>query len=315
MQKAAALERAGNWAGVVETLRPASETLPRLGLLRLARAYGAQKDYLNQVSALEMLANKGGRDYYALSLLGDAYMLKAEADDPATRNKDRESATQDYRDAIDANHDYLPAYEGLLAALESLHDRFEERSLATDMLKRFGNKPPYLAKLCQLYSIESFIDKAIEVCKQAIAADSKLPDNHVYLAQSLREKQQEAQAEKILKMAAQRFPSSELAQWAAGQMAFDHKSFASSYKFFAQGTKANPGAARSWLGAGKAALENDQMSDSAEAFARACELDPQTLSDYRKAAAQLRQRKRDEWSARFEANEPRCGTKQKNRRP
>ena len=311
MKKAAAQERTRDWAGVVQTLKPSAGNLPRKGLLQLARAYAARKDFANQVIVLESVANETEGDYYALTLLGDALMGRAEGQDAGGRAKDREAAAGAYRDAIAANKGYRLAYDGLLNALEKLEDHFEERSVLNDVLKRFGPSAPYLSALCRLYSIESFIDKALEVCRQAIESDAKIPDNHVYLGLSMREKEEPRQAEKILTTAAKRFQNSEFAQWAAGQLTYEAKNYAASHAFYFRGTRADPNSARCWLGAGKASLENNEPKDALEEFVRACELDRQTLPEYKKAAGLLRQRKLPNWAARFDAEESKCGTKQR----
>lgn len=311
LRKAAERERAGDWAGVVEALKPSSDSLSRKGLLQLARAYGARKDWRNQIVSLEMLKNKSEKDYYALSLLGDAYAHRADEGDPGAKAKDLESAAGLYREAIDANKEFQPAYEGLLKALEKIDDRFEARSVINDMIKKFGRKASYVSSLCRLYSVESFIAKAIETCKEAIELSPKTAENYVYLGLSYREKENLPEAERALYGAAKRFPSSEFAQWAAGDLAHERKNFTAAYQYFIKGTAADALAPRSWLGAGKAALEDGRPKEAFEAYLRACELDRRTLSDYRKAAGLMRQRKLMDWSAKFEAAETQCGSAQK----
>ena len=319
--KAAALEKAGDWPGMIELLRPGSDGLSRRGLLMLGRAYGARKDRLNQVRALEMAVNKFDHDYFALTALGEAYLAKADSDDPVTRTKDQETAADSFRESIDANKAYGPAYEGLLTALERLGDRFEARSLVTDMIGKFGAKPRFQALLCRLYSADSFLDKAIEVCRGAIEAEPKNPDNHVYLGLSTLEKERSAQeektlgkdaaqAEKILNKAAKQFPTSELAQWAAGTVAFERKNYLGSYRLYVQGTKADPTSVRSWQGAARAAMEAATWPEALDAFTNACELDSQTLGEFRRAGAVLRQRKLEDWGSKFDARLPRCGARQ-----
>lgn len=310
VKKAFELEKAKDWNGMIKLLEPETESLSRRGALLLAEAYGAKGEHWKQINLLEIAKTKTENDYFMASVLGEAYLLKAKkSSDTVAKRRDYEASANSFRSAIESHPDYHPAYDGLLRALDLMDDRFEARSLVTDMTKRFGDKPAYAAALCRLYSIDGFIAKAVETCARAIELDSRLPDNHVYLGLSTRDKENEAQAEKILNKAAQEFPASEFAQWAAGQLAFDRKSYLASERYFLQGAKADPLSVRNWLGAGKAAMEAGRIDAALTGFTKACELDRQTLADMRKAAGVLRQKKNAEQAEKFDAATAGCGSK------
>lgn len=281
---------------MVETLRPASDTIGRRGLLLLASAYEGKKDHLNQIRVLENLLMQNDKDYYVHFKLGSAYAA----------TKRHEDAALSFKTAKLHNTRFLPAYQALLKSFGEIDDKESSRTLLNDMIKTFGEKPQFYNELCRLYYADSFLDKAREICQQAIEKDPRFPDNHVHLGLTLKDLTNTQQAEKILYKAASQFSNSEFAHWAAGQFAVDVQNFAAAFKYFTQATKIDPKSVRSQLGLGKSALEFQKLNESLNAYIAACKLHPGSIREFRVAAGTIRKNRDLVWAQKFDAGMGRC---------
>ncbi len=281
---------------MIDTLRVSSDSLGRRGLLLLAYAYDGKKNYLNEIRVLENLLIQNDKDYYIQFKLGEAY----------SKIKKREEAITNFRSSKQSNPHFLPAYESLLRELNSTEDSYEARTLINDMIKLFGEKPKFFTELCRLYFTDSFIQKSLDICKEAIDKDPRVPENHVYLGKILKDSGNSKQAERVLYKAAQQFPNSEFAQSAAGQFATDAEDFSTAYKFFAQGAKADPQAVRALVGLGRAAVELGKFQESTNAYLSACKIQPGTIRDFRVGAGTARKKHDIIWTQKFEEAMAKC---------
>ena len=288
----------GHYEQAVLLLKPLVDSLPRKGLILLAKAYAGQKDYQSQIRTLELCRAKSPRDYIVLTLLGDAYRGTSRSDD----------AVAIYQEAREMNGKYRPAFEGILKVLEKTDDHYEARELVADMIKVFGASPSLDSTLCRLYSLDGFIEKSVETCKAAIKSDSSNPENHIFLAASLKDQEDGNKASTILKAAADRFPASEHVQSAAGSLASEKKDYISAYQFYKKASADDPQSVRALLGLANSSFKLQKNEESLAAFSKACTLNRHDATrEFSGAISELRSRKDINWQAKFQNVMSTCG--------
>jgi tetratricopeptide (TPR) repeat protein len=274
---------------VISSLKPMAESLPRKGLLTLARAYAAKKDHSNEIRTLDLALVKNARDYVVMTRLGEAYAKAKKSDE----------AIEKFLEAKTINRRYLPAYEALLAELERKADNYEARSLVQDMIQQFGERPTYFTALCRLFSKDAFLEKAVSVCEEAIKKDPKVPENYVHLGECLKDQEKLDRALSVLKDAGRRFPASEIVHKTKGDMHFAKRQFVEAHKSYKQATEADSKSVHSWLGYANSAFELYRNQEALTAFLKACELDRRETKDLRIAIDKLRKRNDSTWLSRF----------------
>lgn len=284
------LEKKKDWNGVVEYLRPVSDRLEHDSLLLLAKAFGEKKDLLNQTRTLELCLAKKPKDFVAQTSLGEAYLSANRKDD----------AIATFKEARQNNKQYLPAYNGLLRALLKAEDAYEARSLINDMIKTFGPRPEFFNELCRLYAEDSYLDKAVETCQQAIEKSPRTAENYVYLGRSYKDRQEDDKALKILSEAAAKFPNSATVLITIGEAQIERKDFVAAYKHFRQAVIADRRSAKAVLGYAQASFELQKNQEALDAFVKACTLDRSLVKDFRVAIGKLRTRKDTAWQLKYD---------------
>lgn len=285
-----------DYAGMMEALRPASDTLPRKGMLLLATAYRGQKSYLNEVRVLELLLAQNRKDYYLQNAVGEAYVSLGK----------NEEAIDKFQEARKLNHRYLPTYKNLLALYDASGEKYEARNLLTDMVRVFGPRAEFYHELCRLYSVDGFLEKSAETCRQAIAKQPSHAPSHMYYAQTLSDLEKKDDALRVLKQAAKQFKKSEEVQDAAGEMTYNVGDFINAFKFFAQCSKVHPKSAKCQLGYAKSAFELQKYQEALDGFNSLCKLDNGSLGEFRKATATLRQKNEFIWVNKYDSGLNRC---------
>lgn len=281
----------------IRILTPIAELLPRSGLLLLARNYAATKETLDELRTLELCIAKNPNDYVVQTVYGNALVH--------TKNRVEEGLVA-FQEARKINPRYQPAYEALLRELEKKGERYEARNVVTDMMKVFGEKPQFFTQLCRLYALDGFHEKSVESCEQAIATDPKVPENHVYLGQALKERDEIDRAKSVLSRASLRFPASEPVQTAMGDLYMSKKDYARAYDFYKKSSAANPNAGRAWVGYANASFQLQKNQESLNAYVKACKVDRQETRDFRSAIGVLRVRRDLIWQSRFESGINEC---------
>lgn len=274
------------------------EKVDRAGLLLLARAHEKRNQPDQMIKALNVLISKDPKDYDAYYLLGNAYSLE-------THDKDRDKkALENYKNAIDINPKFEPAYLGLVKMYERRDNLYELRMLYQDMTENIGPKPEYLSKLCEINTKDGVFETAIHKCNEAIAKDPQGAANYVNLGLSQKGTGDVALAEKTLKNAANRFSKSEFAQYSYARVLEDQKNFVDAFGYYKSAAAADDKSAKAWVGVATCALELQKFDISLVAFKKACTLDKKYAASFRKAASQLSGSKNMDWSRRFsEASE------------
>jgi tetratricopeptide (TPR) repeat protein len=296
IQLAEILKRKNDFDGMHAILRPASDNLPRKGMLLLAEAYRGKKDFLNEVRVLELLLAQNPKDYYVQNAVGEAYISVNRPDDAVV--KFQESRKQNGR--------FLPAYKNLQAFYEKNNEKYEARNLLTDMIRIFGPRAEFYNELCRLYSMDGYLEKSAETCKVAISKQPRHAPNHMYYAQTLWDQEKKDSAIRVLKQAARTFPQSEDVQFAAGEMTYNVGDFINGFKFFSQCVKVHPKSSKCQLGYAKSGFELQKFDESLSGFSALCTLDNSSLGEFRKAVSSLRRKNELIWANKFDQGLNRC---------
>lgn len=275
------------------------DKLDRNALLVLARAHESRKEPLEMIRALNILIAKNAKDVEALTLMGNAYLLQK-------KNKD---AMESYKSAVEINSKYEPAYRGLIDLYEKRTppNLYELRILFQDMIDNIGPRFQYYSKLCEINTMDSTYEPAIQSCNSAIAKNANVADPYVYLGLSYRATGEEQKGIQALKKAANKFPDSELAQFSYAKALEEQKNYVDAMKVYKAGTDANKKSARSWLGLANSAFEIRKYEVALLAFSNSCKYEKKNAAAFRKAAAILRNARTPEWSERFVTAAEGCG--------
>lgn len=191
-----------------DLLLPISDEIHKTHLLVLAQCLHQEKKYEEEIKILTQLTLQDKKDYRSFYSLAKAHSL----------NKNPTEAILAYRKTVALEPKYLPAYMGLLDIFEKADNRYEQRIIYKLLITKFGEKKEYLHALCRLNFLDSYFDQSISYCEKATDQDNSLADSYVYLGKSYKSINRDSKAKSILVDTAKKFPKSELAQWAAGEL-------------------------------------------------------------------------------------------------
>ncbi len=295
LQHAESLEGQRRWNEIIASLKPVLEGLPRSGLLLLARAYGATNNVLEEIRTLDLAKNKNPKDYVAITKLGQAY----------SKAKKGTEAIANLFEAKELNPRYKVAFDALLTELQNQGETYEARTLAADMITKFGDAR-YHTILCRLLTKDAYLDKAVETCETAVKRDPAVPENHVNLAIALRDKLEPEKALKAINAAADQFPGSEAVLSAQGALYMDKKDFTHAEESFKRAASFGPKSVPAWTGLGRAAFELHKYQESLNAFVKACQIDRHAVREFREMAGRLHKDKNNEWQYKFKDALSRC---------
>ncbi|QDK39503.1 tetratricopeptide repeat protein [Bdellovibrio sp. NC01] len=275
------------------------DKLDRNGILLLARAHEQRKEPGEMIRALNILVGKDEKDFEALTLLGNAYVLQKKTKD----------ALDAYKRAIEANSKYEPAYLGVASLYEKRNppNLYELRILYQDMIDNLGAKGAYLQKLCEVNAKDdNTFETAIDTCRQATVKDPKTADAWVNLGNSLKTAGKTDEATSTLKKAANEFPKSEYAQYSYGKTLEEAKNSVDAMKYYKAGTEADPESARSWLGLAATSFDMKKYEISLIAYKNACKYDKKNAVAFRRATTVLRNARVNDWIGKFETASDNC---------
>lgn len=274
---------------VISLLNPYTEQISIPTRFDLASAYRGKNDSLNEVRALKNIAERDDTIFEAHYNMALAQMkLKNEAE-----------AIEELRKAININPGFKPAHDTLLSIFIKADNRYEARETLQEMIKKFGKRPELMNIQCRLLSIDGFNKQAITECQQAVLTSAQFPDNYIYLAQSLKDSDQEGESEKTLLHAARKFPKSEFVQWATGQLYLRKQNYPVAQKYFLKASAADAKSSRALFGLGESTVELGNYAEALDYYERACKIDPNLRDGILTAAAKLRQKKEESWAKKL----------------
>jgi len=310
--KARKLLRASQPEKTIALLNPYTDQLSIPAYLDLAKAYGQLKDVKNEVRILKILNDRDPNNYESHFVLGHGLLklLKVTTDQDEKKKIDTE-LVEAFRKATKLAPKYKPSYDSLLNYFISVNLNYEARQLLVEMIDQFGRRPELLNDQCRLFSIDGYLNQTVSHCKQAIASSKRYPDNYVYLAQAYIEKGEEEKGGKIIRLAAKKFPRSEITQWAAGKYYFDKQNYPVSSRYFNAAVNADPKKDRSQLGLGKSLFEEKKFVPALKHLLSACQIDQTHKDELIVAATKLRLDKKYSIADKYKRNAYNCIAKSK----
>lgn len=302
-------------ATIISELSPKIETLKRADLLKLGKAYSAEKNPQAAIKVFTAILAKNAKDVEAKTLIG-AEQLKI-----AVSKEQTKEALDTLKGAIDINPKYLPAYRELIKYYESRIEKSnlssnkadqrigysELRIIYQDLVERIGPKTEFVTQLCKITTLDGLYDLSTKYCKQGIALAPKEPSNFVYQGISMKETGQADESEKVLKKAAGTFAKSELAQLTYAQTQTEKKNYILAYTYYKRAVIANLNSVPALLGLAQSAMEIQKIEEALDAFQRACRRDRTVVPHVRRAKNTLRTLKKQEWEKKFEELSDSCG--------
>lgn len=290
-QLAVAYERSGNYVQMVEILSSHKDKIGRTGLVLLSRGYRKLTRFNDEVAALELAIARYPKDPQLQTWLAGAQ----------SRAGRREKAIEGYYKVKEAFPKYIPGYEGLLEELVKADSRAEARDLISDMIKRFGERGPWLSQLCALFTVDAFYERSIETCNAALRKDQANHMNSVHLATTFRETGDPDRAKKVLIAAVIKNRRSEPIQTALGDYFVEKKNFVDAFRWYNAAIKSNAKSYRAQLGFAQSAFELQKMEESISGFVATCKIDrAKAIREFQTALGKLRQRSDFRWQGRFE---------------
>lgn len=282
---------------VISLLTPQVENLDRNGLFLLAKAHSASKNPEAAIKLYTACLTKDPKDVEAKTLIGAEQFVAG---------KDKE-AIATLKEAIDMSPRFVPAYKILVRIYEKKKNKYELRLLYQDLVEKIGDRAEYIAKLCELTTLDGLYDLALKYCQTGIQKDSNEASNFVYLGITYNQTGETKKAENNLKKAAEQFSDSELAQMSYAQFLDEKKNFIASYNYYRRAVDANKKSIPAYQGLGHASIEIQKYQDALDAYTKACSLDRKTLPAFRRAANTLRTMRNEEWLKKFENAIDKCG--------
>lgn len=294
--KSRQLESKGEFDKIPALLWPHIEHLDRPGVLMLIKAHTALKDWNEVIRATNLLLSKNPKDTEALTYLGRAQFK---------RQKKADEAKETLKKAIESNPKFRPAYEVLAEIYEK--NPYEQRLLYQDMVDALGPQPDLLTKLCTINTNDGENEQGESYCRKAVVADEKIPDNHVNLGLIAKQKGEPEQAQKILKVAADRFTKSEFAQYENAAFLEGQKNWVDSYKYYDACLRTSADSERCAVGLGNTGVQLKKYERALEAYKIACKKNGRKNAAFvRRSAVVVRQRAEGSWAEKFEELSERC---------
>lgn len=283
---------------VIDLISPQVTEATRPQLILLGRSYTELNDHSSAIKVYQALLSKKENDFEVQTLIGDAYFASSKKATSETLNA--------YKNALDANPKYEPAYIGLAKYYERAKNPYELRNLYQDLVDKVAVRKDYVTKLCQLNFEASLYDNAKKYCRLGKTKFPEVPENHVNFASVEKIMGDPKTGDRLLKGAADKFGNSEFANWTYAAMVDEKKDFITAYKYYGRAYKADKSSDRSRLGFAICAFELKKYPEALEAYSFNCKAHRQTQAALRKALLALKTNKVVDWITRYEAELEKC---------
>ncbi|MCB9026052.1 MAG: tetratricopeptide repeat protein [Bdellovibrionaceae bacterium] len=286
-----------NYKKVIELLDSYSVDLKKQDLSLLANSFKNIEDYKNESRILNLIIAAHPKDVNFLLRLGQSYVLQEKFSE----------AVEQYRAAIRVQPDNEKAYYGVLEIFKKQKNQYESQIIVKDMIKMFGMKPIYISELCRIYTEEAFLEESTKACNMAISKDPKNPENHANLAQSYIDKKDLKMAEKILKIASQRFKDSERIYTMAGDFYFEQKNISVASRYFSKAVLLNRNSLGAQLGMARTSFILGKFEQALMGFENACKIDNKdSLRYFKESVSKLRLDGNHLWERKYNSSLFRC---------
>lgn len=266
-----------------------SEKLERPEFLFMALNLIKMKNFKDILKVSELVLAKNPKDAEFLTFQGKAYLESS---------KDRkilEKAQESLRGAIEANPKFEPPYlilDGLYEQQDNLSRAQKKpakslqsrRNLFEDLIKNIGEKPLYLAKLCEIDTLDGVNEDALKNCKKAVEMDKNNIKNQLFLAQVYRQRGEKPETLQIFQTALKMSPKSEDVLNAYGTYLEGEKNYTEAYTHFKTCAEANPKSDVCVRGLGASAASLKKWEECFSSFQKLCKKDRKWSQDVRKAS-------------------------------
>lgn len=286
-----------NYARIIELLSPEVEKLSHANLSLLAQSYFETNNFIAAIKSYTACLSLNPKDYQAKTQIGLAQF---------NLGKDKE-ALATLKSSLEMNSEFEPTYQALINYYTKKKNKYELRLLYQDMIEKIAEKASYVTALCELTAKDSLYDLAIKYCQKGIQLDPKEALNYTYLGVSYQDTGDNKKAVRFLKLAADKFPKSEVAQINYAQALEGEKNFIGAFNYYKNATIADKLSVKAFIGLGNSAVEIQKYKDALDAYQQACKLNKSALPSLRKAINTLRSLKSQDWIKKFEEAADSCG--------
>lgn len=250
------------------------------------------------LKALSLVLAKDEKNVEAMTKIGVAQLLIP---------KKEKEAMESFKNALELNPKFEPAYDGLIRIYEKKKNLYELRILYQDMIKYIGTKAKFSEKLCEINTKDQIFEPAIRDCKIAIRLNDKACDSYVYLGLAYKYIGDETLGVENLIQATKKCPNNEFALSTYGQYLEDKKNYIDAIKYYLRCTESNKENGLCWLGLAKTSFELKNNEQSIEAYKKACKLvREKAASSLRKSIQFFRTSKSMKGGEKFEAILEQC---------
>lgn len=266
-----------DFAAVTETLKLPLDTLSVTALKMLSRAHQELENWEDAERVLEFLKLQVPQDHLVALNLARVQLAQNKA----------EEGLLEYKRATSLQPQLFTAYQEQLDYFES-HRRFADmRALLTDMLPHFGERKEVVLGLCKSYYEDGYVEQSKSYCQKAIQKDRQNPSAYVYLGLTHKNTGEDKEATEWIAKASSRFPASELAQWAAGELQLEKRNFLGAEKHLLLAQKSEPHSVRVLKSLAHAQFELGKYQEALMQFQKWCEVEKRVPEEFRKASGEL----------------------------
>lgn len=281
-----------------------SEKLERPDLIYLAKILVKRKAWKDILKTSELALAKNPEDAEFLTFQGKSFMEISK--DKKTQDKAQEAL----RAAIEANPKFEPPYW----ILDDFYDRQDQvakanrkpvrflqtrRLLFEDLVEKLGEKQSFLAKLCEINTLDGLNEAALKQCKKAVDLNKKDIKSQLNLAQVYKQNGQKAECLSLLEKTLKDNPKSSDVLLALGSYLEEEKNPAKAYLNFKECVSSSNREDLCWRGVGATAASLKKFQESYEAFQKLCKKDRKWSLDVRKAAQTAKDIGEIDWQHKF----------------
>ncbi len=302
-QKIESLYSSKKYEVVVDLLAGQWSSASAKSLSYLANSFSALEQYSQQIKVLEFLKAKKPNQYIWYFKLGVAY---ENLHKQSSQKKYKDSATKNYRKAMEINPKFKPPYTKLLAMFARDRNLYEGRTMASVILTQFGASPEVSQNLCKLYSLDGYIQEAITNCSVAIQDSPALGDNHMYLANAFLDKKDKLTATKIFSKAAKNFPKSEFVQVTTGDFNFSEKLYRAACKNYKAALKVNEKSEQAHVGRAQCLFQLGKPGVALSHYIQACKINSKFIKEFKVATSRLLTTGQNKFYSRYENSLYKC---------
>lgn len=278
------------------------EKIDRNALLLTIRAHEKKKEWDQVLKVTLVMLSRDAKDKEALFYQGRSYLAQRK-DNQKAFNKEKETqAAEVLKKAIEIDPKYQEAYEEFAKIYDVKKgvNYYELRLWYQGMVEKLGEKPEFLAKLCEIDTLDGVNESAIKYCEKAIQMDPLNATNFVYLGRVQKNIGESEKSHKTLKEAAEKFQKSTLAQETYAKLLDEDKNYIESFKVYEQCIATDKKNETCLVSAAYAGAQIQKLEKSLEYIKAACQINRSHSVDARKIAAQLKQSQKADWMEKFE---------------